>query len=131
MKEQAPFPSYHWVNKQRRLMGQSDREVDENTVDISDYELIPTPQGLSKWRKLMGGSHSNIHQFTHDMTVKDRILHPIKIKIWLHTVFMLYFCRCFLQCWWRRPIDATINTCIAFMVDLQYLMSLNLKCFCY
>jgi hypothetical protein len=37
MKEQAPFPSYHGVNKQGQLMGQSDVGVqDYNTVDSSD-----------------------------------------------------------------------------------------------
>jgi hypothetical protein len=48
MQEQAPFPSYHRVNKQGRLVGQSDMGADGNLVDISDYELIPTRQGLSK-----------------------------------------------------------------------------------
>jgi hypothetical protein len=127
MKEQAPFPSHHRVNKQGQLMGQSDRGVDHKTVDISDYELIPTPQGLSKWRKLKGVSKNNTHPFTHDMTCERENIAPHRNKdstpYSFHGVFLHF--------WWRRLINATNNTYITFMVDrLQYLMSLNLKCFC-
>jgi hypothetical protein len=110
MKAQAPFSSWQGMYNQGLLTDQSDRRIQNNTGNSSNYELIPTPlasQGMSMWGQLTGKANSNIHQLTGDMTGKRTMLQPIKIKIWLHTVFLCCILQLFSLCWSRRPINIT------------------------
>lgn len=68
MKEQALLPSHHRVNKQGRLMGQSDTGANHNTINISDYELIPTPKGCQSEENWWVGQeqYPSIHSL-HDL----------------------------------------------------------------
>jgi hypothetical protein len=110
-------------------MGQSYRSVHDHNID----ELIPAllvPQEVSKWGQPMGRTNSNIHQFTGNMTDKGQNAASY-IKTWLYTVFVCCSLQLLSLQWWQRSIKTTNNTWTSLTTYLlQYLKSVNLKCFC-
>jgi hypothetical protein len=119
------WKSRQGVKEHDRLTGQVDREfmtTELAVLTVSCLQLLTACRSEDNW--WAGQKTVSISSLV--MTGKRQNVAAMKC---FPIAFSIFF---FLRWWWRRPVRTTSNSKITFTIEfLPYLLSLNMKCFCF